>query len=81
MIRGVNCPLATWMATRREPNVNTMKDRERVTIVPRIVCAPAEPQGHRNSETILDWIQSSTRIVMTYRTSAKNGASHSEDLT
>ena len=27
IIRGVSCPLATWIATSNEPKVNTIKER------------------------------------------------------
>ena len=53
MIRGVSCPLATWIATSREPKVKTVNVSVSVTIVSRTVCVPDRLQGdgsHTNQE-------------------------------
>jgi len=40
MMRGVYCPLATWIATSSEPKVNTRKDKFAVMMVSSVVRAP-----------------------------------------
>ena len=47
MILGVNCPPATWMATRREPKVKTMNVSVSVMIVSIISVFPMRPNRRR----------------------------------
>ena len=43
MMRGVYCPLATWIATSSEPNVKTSNDSDSVMTALHSAFAPSSP--------------------------------------
>ena len=47
MTRGVYWPLATWIATRSEPNVKTTKERLSVMTVLQRALAPSIPRSNQ----------------------------------
>ncbi len=80
MMRGVYCPPATWMATRSDPKVKTMKDSENVTTALNIAFAPSMPSPspvHVNRAS-----RAYTRTAKTCSsTTAKSGMIQSDERT
>jgi hypothetical protein len=79
MMRGVSCPLATWIATSSDPKVNTRKDSASVMTVPYIACAPdcASAPTCQSSHSSRRRMNGATRRT---RTMAISGTDHNADL-
>ena len=88
MTRGVYCPPATWIATSKDPNVNTRKDSDSVTIVSSPERAPDNENPNSAFTRLMCPASTSqspaapvSRTITCSTTIAKKGTTQSEELT
>ncbi len=79
MIRGVSCPLATWIATRSDPKVKTMNEIVSVSTVFRASDVPAGVAPNQGTHPSRSCSPNTRRMAIFSSTSAKNGTIQSAE--
>jgi hypothetical protein len=81
MIRGLSCPLATWIATSIDPKVKTRNESVSVMMVCIAAVVPASVNGQMGTQFKRLSIAIAIRNAICSSSIAMNGTTHSEDRT